>query len=175
MPAYPLESMKKHSPDHDSAILAREAKENSDFSIETMELVLSAMVIPWNRSRRNVIPEGEDAVKGMLLGAYTYANEAGIAALTKKHQAEVEFLCGVMGHYDSTFEHTSIQINLDYAARPHTDRNNEGLSYIIAVGNYVSGELWVEIEDGQEEYQIPKDGQILVIDPMNEFQVYLSI
>ena len=45
-------------------------------------------------------------------------------------------------------------MNLNNAARPHNDVNNQGLSYILAVGDYSSGELWIESQGGPEEYQI---------------------
>lgn len=42
------------------------------------------------------------------------------------------------------FYYTSIQLNLNYAAALHTDNNNMGKSYIIGMGNYTGGQLYVE-------------------------------
>lgn len=41
---------------------------------------------------------------------------------------------------------TSICLNVDYAATPHVDRNNRGLSSIVAFGDYEGGELWLANE-----------------------------
>lgn len=38
---------------------------------------------------------------------------------------------------------TSITLNQDYAAAPHRDKGNTGLSYLVAFGNYQGGELEV--------------------------------
>ena len=41
------------------------------------------------------------------------------------------------------FQFTSIQLNHSYHTKVHVDKNNVGLWWIMAVGNYNGGELWV--------------------------------
>ena len=41
------------------------------------------------------------------------------------------------------FRWSSLQFNKNTVARPHTDRNNEGLSLVIVVGDYTGGSLVV--------------------------------
>ena len=50
------------------------------------------------------------------------------------------------------FPFTTIQINYGYASRPHVDTNNLGISYIVGVGDYTDGELWVGDETGDVPY-----------------------
>ena len=44
---------------------------------------------------------------------------------------------------DPPDDYTSICLNVDYAADLHVDRNNYGLSCIVAGGNYTAGELFL--------------------------------
>lgn len=45
---------------------------------------------------------------------------------------------------------TSVQLNRNYAARLHVDRNNLGLSAIVGVGGYESGGLWIMNPGGEK-------------------------
>ena len=38
----------------------------------------------------------------------------------------------------------AVQVNDNYSSRPHRDKGNQGLSYIVGFGDYVGGELNVE-------------------------------
>ena len=44
------------------------------------------------------------------------------------------------------FYYTSIQLNRNYAAALHTDSNNRGHSFIVGLGNYTGGSLYVKDE-----------------------------
>lgn len=46
--------------------------------------------------------------------------------------------------YHPTFKYTTIQINKNIRSPPHIDKNNVGPSYIIALGEYSGGELYIE-------------------------------
>ena len=54
---------------------------------------------------------------------------------------------GIAGDAPDCF--TSICLNVDFAASPHVDRANVGESWILGLGDYEGGELWVE-GDGEE-------------------------
>jgi len=43
-----------------------------------------------------------------------------------------------------TFSYTSIQLNMNYATKPHKDKGNKGISAIIGFGDYKDGDLIVE-------------------------------
>ena len=44
------------------------------------------------------------------------------------------------------FNFTSIQVNRDLESALHVDANNMGPSYIVGLGNYKGGDLWVHRE-----------------------------
>lgn len=45
---------------------------------------------------------------------------------------------------------TSIQVNDSYPCSPHKDKHNEGMSYIVAFGNYTGGELVLKMPNDTE-------------------------
>merc|ERR1719174_1485220 len=54
------------------------------------------------------------------------------------------------------FKFTTIQLNKNYAAKMHVDGNNHGPSYIIGLGEYTGGEVWVmDEENGEVEMELP--------------------
>ena len=44
--------------------------------------------------------------------------------------------------YEKDFYYTTMQLNRNYSARLHVDKNNHGPSYIIALGEYEGGRQW---------------------------------
>jgi predicted 2-oxoglutarate/Fe(II)-dependent dioxygenase YbiX len=54
----------------------------------------------------------------------------------------------LMKAYDPTFKYTSIQVNKNMQCAPHRDSLNDGLSYIIGLGDYTGGDLVVHHKDG---------------------------
>ncbi|MCP4242810.1 MAG: hypothetical protein GY772_19830 [bacterium] len=44
------------------------------------------------------------------------------------------------------FKYTTIELNRNYAAKMHVDRNNRGPSRIIALGNYTDDDFWLADE-----------------------------
>lgn len=47
--------------------------------------------------------------------------------------------------------YTAIQLNHNYEAAPHRDKNNDGVSMVVAFGDYEGGEL--DIQDDSGEYR----------------------
>ncbi|CAE8641287.1 unnamed protein product [Polarella glacialis] len=56
-----------------------------------------------------------------------------------------------MRQHQPSFAFTSIQVNYGFASREHVDLNNEGPSWIHALGDYEGGELWVEDPAARDE------------------------
>lgn len=52
--------------------------------------------------------------------------------------------CKLMEEFDPDFKFNCIQINKNQRCAPHKDTNNEGLSYIIGLGDYTGGWLVVD-------------------------------
>eukprot|EP00439_Symbiodinium_sp_Y106_P060043 s3090_g8.t2 len=131
-----------------SEALARDALRCKDFSFETIVRVLEAVHFPMNKTRKNVLPDGVEAVHGMVLGLYAFAYNIGYSDASKKNPNLVRLLSAFCRAAHPDFEFTSIQVNKNYAARPHVDKNNLGNSFIIGLGNYKGGELWAHDDEG---------------------------
>jgi hypothetical protein len=111
--------------------------------------------IPLAHTRTNIVPgPGLELAmpRSELFGAYTRRG-SGITNRTRKCPELVAAMHRVASHLRSP-EHsgayTSIQLNRHTGMKLHRDEQNEGLSFIIACGEYTGGRLWVEDTAGDE-------------------------
>ena len=141
----------------DSENLARQFVEAGDINAETVLKVLRATDIPLNTTRKNVLPDGVDAVRGMLLGFYALAGNIGITDASKSRPWLVQLLSSFARKSHPAFEFTSIQVNKNYASRPHVDKNNLGESLIIGLGDYTDGDIWVHDPEGVVPFELRED------------------
>lgn len=141
----------------DSENLARQFVEAGDINAETVLKVLRATDIPLNTTRKNVLPDGVDAVRGMLLGFYALAGNIGITDASKSRPWLVQLLSSFARKSHPDFEFTSIQVNKNYASRPHVDKNNLGESLIIGLGDYTDGDIWVHDPEGVVPFELRED------------------
>ncbi|CAE8673527.1 unnamed protein product, partial [Polarella glacialis] len=111
--------------------VARTAVENGDTTIATVEKALSLAVVPLSANRKNVIPKGQEAVRGAVCGLYVFAHRIGVSSYSRGRPWLTRLLTAFCRSSNPSFGFTSIQVNVDYAARPHTDKNNLGKSLII--------------------------------------------
>jgi hypothetical protein len=117
--------------------------------------LLANHCIPLGTQRTNIIPEparGLCTPRSQLFGAYTQRGVGTTTATWKKYEL-VKALHRVASHLRSTEhsgEYTCIQLNKHSGMQIHKDTNNEGLSFIIAFGEYQGGRLWVQDCDGTE-------------------------
>ena len=105
---------------------------------------LQSLHFPSSQSRPNVQRAGE-RVRGICFGAVS-ARGHGIvpSAHTLQLPGVVEKLVRwAAAALPASFTYTSIQVNKDYAAALHLDANNDGPSYIVGLGDFRGGELWV--------------------------------
>jgi hypothetical protein len=89
--------------------------------------------------------------EGFCLGEVNYRGQASLGGRTRgpsrhnaKHADLYQALQDFIKKRRSTFEYTTIQINKNVECLPHVDVNNVGPSYIIALGDFVGGELVIE-------------------------------
>ena len=111
---------------------AKDALDNDDLSLETVEELLGMINIPASSRRKHVIPRGEKKVQGLLFGLYCHHGAAGITVATDECPHLVKLLAKIMKSVDPAFPFTSIQVNANYASRPHVDKHNLGMSYIVS-------------------------------------------
>ena len=67
------------------------------------------------------------------------------------------------------FNFSRIQLNRDYNAMIHVDANNLGPSYIIGLGAYTGGELFIHGESGSETMEVKNQYEDLVFNPATSF------
>ena len=102
----------------------------------------------WPRSdaRQNALPKGAATIEAMCLGmSWDYScQQAGLFSTSMERPSLTRMLTSFAGWApDKTFTHTGTRLNRGYSARVHVGVNNVGASYIIVVGGYSDGELWV--------------------------------
>ena len=109
------------------------------------------------QARHNVAPAGESLIRGMNCGLFVYAERIGLSAASHRFPWLTRLLAlfGRQQHPDLAF--TSIQVNVNYASRPHVDRNNLGQSHIIGLGSYTGGELWLHDDTGDQALTLQED------------------
>ena len=143
-----------------SEIASQKAVEATDFSLTKVTEVLRMLQVPPNTTRKNVMPIGQTYIQGMLFGLYSYGGSVGLASKTNKHPWLTKLLIGAFRSVAPDFPFTSIQLNYNYASRAHADANNLGTSFIVGLGDYTGGELWVHDESGDVEYDIQGDEDV---------------
>lgn len=84
---------------------------------------------------------------GMCLGVLS-GRSAGIVVGQESKQRPhlTETLVNFARQAVPGFQFTSIQVNKNYLSALHVDKHNLGPSYIVGVGDYTDGELWVQTE-----------------------------
>eukprot|EP00434_Breviolum_minutum_P020061 symbB.v1.2.017697.t1/scaffold1385.1/size122333/6 len=104
-------------------------------------------------SRKNVMPEGKKAIKAFCLGATKPLFAPGLTlSLRSRRMPRLTMLLAKLAREeipDADFRYTSVQLNYGYSAKLHCDKNNLGPSFIIGLGPYTGGELFVA-DEGQE-------------------------
>lgn len=130
---------------------AQEALAAGDASLLAVQRALDLIELPASANRKNVIPKGQTEIQGLLFGLYSYGGTLGVSAATASHPQLCKLLVSALRAVDADFPFTSIQLNYNYASRPHVDKNNLGCSYIVGFGDYEGGQLWVEDEQAGED------------------------
>ena len=116
-----------------------------DPSYESVAAALDSVNVPVNVSRTNVKISDDQIVRGMCIGVVG-GRAHGI--ITSKYARQRPHLTASLVNfakkYAPDFPFTSIQVNKNYMSAMHVDKNNLGPSYIVGVGNYADGALWVQ-------------------------------
>jgi len=137
-----------------------------------VERALGMANVPLSASRKNVIPKGQEAIKGAICGLYVYADNIGVASFSRRHPWLTRLLAAFCHREQPNFKFTSIQVNVNYASRPHVDRNNLGASYIIGLGKYTGGALWVHKDDGNKAHTL--EDEVTLAPMYNKGDTYMG-
>lgn len=102
---------------------------------------------PQCSTRKNVSSKYE----GFCLGEVNYRGQRYLGGKTRGpsrfnsiHKELLMQLVEFINKKRPKFEYTTIQINKNVQCSPHIDVNNVGSSYIIALGDFIGGDLMVE-------------------------------
>merc|ERR1719353_2084059 len=129
----------------------------SAISAAVVERALGMADVPLSANRKNVIPKGKDAIKGAVCGLFVFADLIGVSSFSRRFPWLTRLLVAFCHKEQPGFKFTSIQVNVNYASRPHVDRNNLGESFIIGLGKYTGGSLWVHSDNGSKAHALDED------------------
>ncbi len=143
-------------------------------TIEILSKKLIDLDFPKNKSRENVLKDGDTEYEGFVSGyvktRFRGRNTCGYNFSLKKNKKACDE-CFELGKKlgeelipDPDFKFSSIQFNKNYKMKKHVDKNNVGKSYIIGLGDYEGGELIIYF-DG-------KDNPPTKIDIKNKFYTF---
>lgn len=126
----------------------------------TFEQVTKALTqITWPNcfTRNNVRPDGAPFIEAFPLGVVlNYALGLVCSRPTRLWPNLTKLLAKFIAQEQPDFRYTTVQLNKDYATKMHVDGNNHGPSYIIGLGDYTGGEVWIlDEENGTVEVEIP--------------------
>jgi len=103
---------------------------------------------PINASRKNVSITKQTS---FVLGEVNYRGQAvlnyktrGSSRFNKKFPELYKAITDLIQGIYPEFKYTTIQVNKNVLSMPHIDKNNIGPSKIIALGDFIGGELYIE-------------------------------
>jgi len=123
----------------DDKIYVLPALPKSDPLLKALKEWMDDNELPINKSRANSGIGRSQTVGRVRQKFKSTFNES---AFTKKHPDLKKLLHEIGKKYDP-IGFTSIQVNQNYEAKPHIDKNNIGLSMIFAIGDYSGGDLYI--------------------------------
>jgi hypothetical protein len=116
----------------------------------TVLAALDSVQFPSNQSRKNV--RDEEATRVDCFTVDVISARGGKGVLLSKNTEDRPQLTMLLARYmraqDPGFKFTSIQVNKNVKSAMHVDANNLGPSRIIALGNFLGGELWAQNAKG---------------------------
>eukprot|EP00971_Amphidinium_carterae_P002216 43868-Amphidinium_carterae.2 len=142
--------------EEDLGCIASSTQESDECSwkhlVHELSEQLNEFLVPKARSRTNLYTSSDsDVPRSMLLGAYTRRG-AGMTHATKKHAGMVALIHRLAAHRPEAARHEpylSIQVNSYNSLRTHVDQYNDGETWIISLGDFTGGRLW--IADGDKD------------------------
>jgi hypothetical protein len=118
-------------------------------SFDDIHAALDSVTIPVNLTRFNVKKSKDQEVTGMCLGVVNARSNGVVASSFGRNRTNLtKTLVNFAKLAVPDFNFTSIQVNKNYLSAMHVDKNNLGPSYIVGVGDYTDGGLWVQTLGG---------------------------
>ena len=114
----------------------------NDPLIKELLAYMEELDLPVNKARANSGVGKSQTIGKVRQRFKTTYNDS---AFTRKHP-ELKRILWALGKKYNPLPFTSVQVNHNYEATPHIDKNNIGLSFILAIGDYDGGDLIVKGE-----------------------------
>ena len=114
--------------------------------LDKILIQLEQINFPINKTRTNISDKKQ---LSFCLGDVNYRGQASLNYQTRgssRYNKKFPELYKLLVEYANQqgLHYTTIQINKNVKSLPHIDKNNVGLSTIIALGNFTGGELIIE-------------------------------
>ena len=138
--------------------LAKFHMDNQDWTMETMEALLTSLEVR-NKGHRRGIMNGvasqisKNAFSG-IFGLYAHGAFTGVSKNTVRYPQLVKYINSWLVRRYPELTYTTLGIGYNTRAPMHRDVNNIGQSATIAFGDYAGGTLWLEDSD-QESSGFP--------------------
>ena len=131
---------------------SRKASEVSsdDMSEDDAKRIILEHPLPKARQRTNIVSE-DYVPEGRLFGAFTARGE-GITQATFRFPLAVKALMVLASTREGPCADEgflSAQVNCGISLPVHKDKNNHGETWLIGLGDYTGGRLWIESPCGQ--------------------------
>ena len=138
--------------DLDADTEQEEEHEEGEMTLREAQEIIMRHTLPKAVSRKNnQLPEY--VPEGRLFGAFTTRGE-GITQATYRYPKVVQaihHLASLRGGEASCEGYLSAQVNRAKRMQVHKDKNNHSTSWLIALGDFTGGRLWLEDPLGQHQ------------------------
>ena len=120
------------------------------FSYADCEALLTPLTSQTQKNLRRMLPpkdKSKDDKYYGVIGMYSYGNQYGETNLTKQYPTVTQYLnCFMKHHTGASAKWTSLVVSKNTRVPIHRDNHNDGQypNWIIGMGPYQHGELWVE-------------------------------
>ena len=127
-------------------------------SVQSSVDILLQHKLPKARQRTNVVTQ-DYTPRGRLFGGYTTRGE-GVTMASYRFPEVISAIHSIAATRPSGFAdkpYLSAQLNSAMSLPVHKDKNNHSMTWLIALGNFAGGRLWIESPVGTHPPPLPRN------------------
>ena len=119
--------------------------------------ILQSISLPEQEVRANVRPDNQPKIVSIALGlVHDYATGPALSRSAQEWPMLTKLLTAYFRQRHGQFRFTTIQLNKSFASQLHVDTRNEGPSWIIALGDFSGGQLFVADGNGDDYVRVTR-------------------